>query len=291
MPFEIVEKSSLHETMTRIRVKAPLIAESAKPGQFIIFRLNELGERIPLTIADPDPASGTITLIFQKVGASTYELDQLGVGDFIQDVVGPLGQPTHIENFGTAIVVAGGLGTAELYPIARALKEAGNHVITIIGARNSSLLLLKNEMASVSHEMMVTTDDGSEGIKGVVTLPLKELLDAKRGDIVFACGPVIMMQVVSELTKGYGVPCIVSLNSIMVDGTGMCGACRVSVGGQTKFVCVDGPDFLGHDVDFELLKQRQGAFRRYEEDSMRRYKLQQEQRDHECKLDEAMKGR
>lgn len=286
MPYEIVMKRELHENMTMIKVRAPMIAESAMPGQFIIFRLDERGERIPLTIADPDPAEGVITLIFQKVGRSTMELGELEPGDSILDLVGPLGTATHIENFGTAVVVAGGLGTAELYPITRALKEAGNYVITIQGARSSELLLLKDEMARYSDEMIVTTDDGSEGIKGVVTMPLEELLKEGRGKVVFACGPVIMMKFVSEMTKKYDTPCWVSLNAIMVDGTGMCGACRVSVGGTTKFVCVDGPDFNGHEVDFGLLMQRQAAFKKYEEDSMKRYLLRKEAEAHDCKLDE-----
>ena len=287
MPYEIVEKKELHETMTLIKVKAPMIAEAALPGQFIIFRIDDYGERIPLTIADPDPANGLITLIFQKVGRSTFELGERQVGDTILDVVGPLGTATHIENFGNAVVVAGGLGTAELYPITRALKEAGNHVITIQGSRTSNLLLLKEEMQRYSDEFIVTTDDGSEGIKGVVTMPLEDLLKAGRADVVFACGPVIMMKFVSEMTKRYETPCCVSLNAIMVDGTGMCGACRISVGGVTKFVCVDGPDFNGHEVDFGLLMQRQAAFKRYEEDSMKRYLMRKEAEEaHRCKLDE-----
>jgi len=287
MPFKIIEKKKLHETLTLIKVEARMIAEATKPGQFIIFRIDELGERIPLTIADPDPERGVITLIFQKVGRSTYELDELEVGDTILDLVGPLGTPTHIENFGTAVVVAGGLGTAELYPITRALKEAGNHVITIQGARNSNLLLLKDEMAKYSDEMIVTTDDGSEGVKGVVTQPLEDLLKEGRADIVFACGPVIMMKFVSKMTEKYDTPCLVSLNAIMVDGTGMCGACRISVGGATKFVCVDGPDFDGHKVDFELLMQRHATFKKYEDESMKRYlMLKEAEGEHKRKLEE-----
>ncbi len=263
-PNTIVYRKRLSPNTVRIEVLTPLVAQKAQPGQFIILRVHERGERIPLTIADSNPEKGSITLLFQEVGASTLQLGTLVEGDRLHDVVGPLGHPTPIKNYGTACVVAGGLGTAEMYPIARALREAGNHVITIVGARRRDLLVLLEEMESVSDEFIVTTDDGSFGRKGVVTDPLKELVADGKINFVITCGPVIMMKFVAEATREAGILTFASLNPIMVDGTGMCGACRVSIGGTTKFACVDGPDFDAHQVNFEELMMRQKAFAEFE---------------------------
>jgi len=263
-PNTIVYRKRLSPNTVRIEVLTPLVAQKAQPGQFIILRVHERGERIPLTIADSNPEKGSITLLFQEVGASTLQLGMLEEGDRLHDVVGPLGHPTPIKNYGTACVVAGGLGTAEMYPIARALREAGNHVITIVGARRRDLLVLLEEMESVSDEFIVTTDDGSFGRKGVVTDPLKELVADGKINFVITCGPVIMMKFVAEATREAGILTFASLNPIMVDGTGMCGACRVSIGGTTKFACVDGPDFDAHQVNFEELMMRQKAFAEFE---------------------------
>ncbi len=267
-PNEIVFRKRLSENTVRIEVVAPLIAKRAKPGQFVIIRVHSRGERIPLTIADTDAERGVITLIFQEVGTSTYSLGELEVGDCLHDLVGPLGHPTPIENYGNAVIVAGGLGTAEMYPIARALREAGNHVITIVGARRKDLLVMVEEMESVSDEIIITTDDGSFGRKGVVTEPLKELVEEGRADFVITCGPTIMMKFVAETTRNAGVPTFASLNPIMVDGTGMCGVCRVSVGGKTRYACVDGPDFNAHEVDFDELMMRQRTYCDFERESL-----------------------
>jgi len=268
---EIMDKRRLSENTVRMEVYSPLVANKARPGQFVILRVHPRGERIPLTIADHNRERGTITLFFQEVGKSTLMLGQLEAGDALKDLVGPLGHPTPIQNYGTAIVVAGGLGTAEMYPIARALKEAGNHVITIVGARRRDLLIMLEEMQSVSDELIITTDDGSFGRQGVVTDPLKELVAAGRADFVICCGPVIMMKFVAAATRAAGVPTYASLNPIMVDATGMCGACRVSVGGKTYFACVDGPDFNAHEVDFEELMMRQKAFVQFEQCALERW--------------------
>ncbi|MGQ9523508.1 MAG: sulfide/dihydroorotate dehydrogenase-like FAD/NAD-binding protein [Armatimonadota bacterium] len=264
----IVEKRTLAPKVTLHRVLAPEIARSRKPGQFVMLRIYEQGERFPLTIADADPSAGTITLISQEVGKSTALLARLGVGDSVLDVAGPLGRPTHIERFGTAICVGGGIGIAPLYPIAKALKDAGNRVITILGARTQDLLILEQEMRAASHALYVCTDDGSYGFKGFVSQQLQDLIDqGLKADVVFAVGPVPMMKAVCAVTKPHGILTIVSLNPVMVDGTGMCGGCRVTVGGQTKFVCVDGPEFDGHEVDFDELVQRQQTYRPFEEQS------------------------
>jgi len=267
-PNEIVFKKRLSENTVRIEVVAPLIAKKVLPGQFVIIRVHSRGERIPLTIADADAERGVITLIYQEVGKSTYALGLLEQGGALHDVVGPLGHPTPIEKYGNAIIVAGGLGTAEMYPIARALRKAGNHVITIVGARRKDLLVMVDEMESVSDEIIITTDDGSFGRKGVVTVPLKELVEEGRADFVITCGPTIMMKFVAEATREASVPTFASLNPIMVDGTGMCGACRVSIGGKTRFACVDGPDFNAHEVDFEELMMRQKTFCDFERKSL-----------------------
>lgn len=274
---QITFRQRLGEDMVRIEVYAPLVAKKAQPGQFIILRVTPRGERIPLTIADADVEKGTITLILQEVGKTTMMLGQMQVGQCLENLLGPLGHPTPIKNYGTACVVAGGLGTAEMYPIARALREAGNHVVTIVGARRKDLLILLDEMKSVSDELIITTDDGSFGRKGVVTDPLKELVAEDRVDFVITCGPVIMMKFVAEATRGKGIPTYASLNPIMVDGTGMCGSCRVSVGGKVYFACVDGPDFDAHQVDFAELMMRQKAFVKYEKCALEEWLKQQEE--------------
>lgn len=259
--FRISKKKELSEFVTLFEIEAKDIARKAKPGNFFILRIHEKGERIPLTIADFDRDRGTITSVFQKVGKTTYHLGTLNEGDFISDLVGPLGKPTHIENFGTVVCMGGGVGIAPVYPIARALKEAGNTVISIIGARTKDLIFWEEKMRGVSDELTVTTDDGSYGRKAVVTVPLDELLRGDRNiESVIAIGPAIMMKFVCRTTEKYNVKTIVSLNSIMVDGTGMCGACRVEVGGETKFACVHGPEFDGHKVNFDLLMARQRMY-------------------------------
>lgn len=252
-------------------IEAPLIAKKAKPGQFVILKAGEEGERIPLTMADTDPDKGTITIIYMVVGKSTALFRDLKVGQGYQDVIGPLGKATHLEKLGKVVCVGGGTGIAVLHPITRALKKIGNHVIGIIGARNKDLLILEAQMKDASHELLVCTDDGSYGRKGFVTEALKEVLGA--GDVkqVVAIGPVPMMKFVSKITKEFGVPTLVSLNPIMVDGTGMCGGCRVTVGGQTKFACVDGPEFDGHQVDFDELMLRLQAYCEDEKRCMESY--------------------
>ncbi len=241
-------------------IEAPLIAKKAKPGQFVILKANENGERVPLTMAETDPERGTITVIYMVVGKSTALFRDLREGGGYTDVIGPLGKPTHIEKVGNVVCVGGGTGIAVLHPITRALKEAGNHVTAIVGARSKDLLILEDRMRDASHELIVCTDDGSYGRKGFVTEALKEVLEAKEIQEAFAIGPVPMMKFVSKMTAEYKVPTQVSLNPIMVDGTGMCGGCRVSVGGETKFACVDGPEFDGHKVDFDELMNRLQAY-------------------------------
>ena len=246
--------------LTLFEVKAPLIAASAKAGQFVMVWSGENGERLPLTISDWDPEKGTITLIFQEVGRGTQELGRFKEGDEIPSLSGPLGRPTEIENYGTAVVIGGGVGTAIARPVAAALKNAGNKLITIVGAREKSLIILEKEMAAISDELIVTTDDGSYGRHGLVTDPLKDLLEAGSVNIVFAIGPMPMMRAVAKTTEPYGVKTIVSLDPIMIDGTGMCGGCRVTVGGKTMFTCVDGPDFDAHQVDWDELKSRKAFY-------------------------------
>jgi len=270
-PNEIISKVRLSENVVKIEVYAPLIANKAKPGQFVILRIWERGERIPLTISKADAESGILTLIFQEVGKTTLQLGTLEVGSRILSLVGPLGHPTPIKNYGTVVIVAGGLGTAEMLPIARACKEAGNYIISIVGARRADLLILVEEMSELSDEIIITTDDGSRGRKGVVTEPLKELIEKGKVDFVVTCGPVIMMKFVAQITKEKGIPTLASLNPIMVDGTGMCGACRVSVGGETKFACVDGPDFDAHLVDFDELMMRQKMFTEFEANALKKW--------------------
>lgn len=263
--FKIVRREEMSEgTVVLNEIEAPLIARKAKPGQFVIMKANETGERIPLTMADSDPEKGTITVIYMVVGKSTALFKTLQVDDAYQDVIGPLGKPTHLEKVGTIVCVGGGTGIAVLHPITRALKEVGNHVISIIGARSKDILILEDQMRAVSHELHVCTDDGSYGHHGFVTDVMKDILDNKKVDLVVAIGPVPMMKFVSKITKDYNVKTMVSLNPIMVDGTGMCGGCRVSIGGKTKFACVDGPEFDGHQVDYDELMQRLQAYREQE---------------------------
>lgn len=263
--FKIVKRQEMAGgTVILNEIEAPLIARKAKPGQFVILKANENGERIPLTMAETNPSKGTITIIYMVVGKSTALFKGLKVGDGYQDVIGPLGKATHIEKVGTVVCVGGGTGIAVLHPITRALKEAGNHVICIVGARTKDLLIMEEQMKAASNDLRICTDDGSYGRKGFVTEELKDILEADKADkkvkMAVAIGPVPMMKFVSKLTKDYNVHTIVSLNPIMVDGTGMCGGCRVSVGGTTKFACVDGPEFDGHQVDYDELMKRLQAY-------------------------------
>lgn len=274
--YEIASRKDLAPVTKLFVVNAPRVAEKAKAGQFLIVRIDEEGERIPLTIADFDRQAGTVTIVFQEIGKTTKQMGQLGAGDVLIDVVGPLGLPSEIEYYGTVMCVGGGVGIAPMYPIARALKEAGNYVVSIIGARNKDLLFWEAKMRAVSDEIVVCTDDGSYGRKALVTEPMKEMLESVRTvNKVWAIGPAIMMKFCALTTKPYGVETIVSLNSIMVDGTGMCGACRVKVGDQTRFVCVHGPEFDGHEVDWDLLLSRQRMYVDQEKQALERY-------DHEC---------
>ncbi|MFC1498232.1 sulfide/dihydroorotate dehydrogenase-like FAD/NAD-binding protein [Verrucomicrobiota bacterium] len=265
---KILKKQQLSDEVFMIRVEAPLIAEERRPGQFIILQVHDDGERIPLTIADADTKEGSITLIFQTVGESTHLLANFNEGDEIPHLLGPLGTPTHIENFGTVVCVGGGIGVAPMHPIAKGMKEAGNKVIIIMGARNKELMILEDEMRAIADEIIICTDDGSYGRKALVTEPLKELCEkAPKPDMAVAIGPPIMMKFCAKTTEPFGVKTLVSLNTIMIDGTGMCGGCRVSVGGETKFVCVDGPEFDGHQVDFDLMIRRLGAYKEHEDKS------------------------
>ena len=259
--FKIVKREEMSEGNVILNeLEAPKIARKALPGQFVILKANEDGERIPLTMAETDAEKGTITIIYMVVGKSTALFKTLQVGDSYQDVIGPLGKPTHIEKVGKVVCVGGGTGIAVMHPITRAMKDAGNHVISIIGARSKDLLIMEEHMKAASHELRVCTDDGSYGHHGFVTDVLKEVLEEGGIDQVVAIGPVPMMKFVSLMTKEYNVPTLVSLNPIMVDGTGMCGGCRVTVGGQTKFACVDGPEFDGHQVDYDELMLRLQAY-------------------------------
>lgn len=249
--YKITAKEDLAPNITRFSVEAPEVARSRKPGQFVVVRADETSERVPLTIVDSDPEKGTIDLIIQKAGFSTTCLVGYEVGEGFLDILGPLGRPTDMENYGTVVCVGGGVGTAVLYPIVKGLKEAGNKVITINGARNKELVILEKELAEVSDELIITTDDGSYGIKGFGSTILQGLIDDKtKIDFVVAIGPTLMMKAVAEVTRPYGIKTIVSLNAIMIDGTGMCGGCRVTVGDEIKFACVDGPEFDAHLVDF-----------------------------------------
>jgi ferredoxin--NADP+ reductase len=275
---KVVRTDTLAPSMFLLEVEAPKVAAKRKPGQFAILRIDEKGERVPFTVADSDSARGTITLIYQVVGKTTAKMANLGVGDVILDVVGPLGKATHIEKVGSVVAIGGGTGIAIAYPIAKALREAGNKVISILGARNKDLLFFEDVVRAISDELIICTDDGSYGQKGLVTEMLKQIVD--RGEdlkLAVAIGPVPMMKFVSLMTKEFNIPTIVSLNPIMIDGSGMCGCCRVVVDGQTKFACVDGPEFDAHKVDFDLLVKRLASYRDEEIESYESYQ-------HECKI-------
>ncbi|MBI4547583.1 MAG: sulfide/dihydroorotate dehydrogenase-like FAD/NAD-binding protein [Ignavibacteriae bacterium] len=285
--FPIVSKEFLCSTIAKFVIKAPYVARKHRPGNFVIVRLLETGERIPLTIVESDSSAGSITLIVQAVGKTTKAMLSKNSGDVLVDVVGPLGNPTPIEYYGGVACIGGGVGTAELYPIACALKEVQNTVYSVIGARTKERLILEKEMSEISNGMFITTDDGSYKRKGLVTEPLKELLDAPLGiSAVYAIGPLPMMKAVSALTKKYGVKTIVSLNAIMVDGTGMCGGCRVTVGGRMKFACVDGPEFDGNNVDFDELMMRNQTYVDLEQISDLRYCASKDSEYHIRKRDE-----
>jgi len=263
--FEILKRQEMaNGTVVMNEINAPLIAKKAEPGQFVILKANETGERIPLTMADSNPQKGTITIIYQIVGKSTSIFKSLQVGETFQDIIGPLGQATHLENVGTVVCVGGGTGVAVVHPITRALKEKGNNVKAIIGARTKDLIILEDKMKTASHELFVCTDDGSYGHHGFVTDILKDILQKEDVKLVVGIGPVPMMNFLCKVTEEFKVKTLVSLNAIMVDGTGMCGCCRVSVGGKTKFACVDGPEFDGHEVDFKELSQRLQAYTKEE---------------------------
>ena len=273
--YKILLRQDLVPNIHLFKVWAPAVAKKAQPGQFVVIRIDERGERIPLTIADWDTEEGSVTIVFMEVGTTTHRLALLEAGDSITDFIGPLGLPTHIEKFGTVVCVAGGFAVATIVPIARAMREKGNKVISIMGARNKSLIFWEDELRSVSDQLIVTTDDGSYARQGLVTEPLKELLEGnERIDRVIAIGPSIMMKFCAQTTEPFGVKTIVSLNPIMVDGTGMCGCCRVSVGGVTKFACVDGPDFDGHQVDWDLLFARQRIYLDEEKRSFEQWQSQ-----------------
>jgi len=273
---QIISADFIAPNIKRFKILAPKIAAKRKAGQFVIIRVNDNGERIPLTIADSDPVAGTIQIIVQGIGKTTQELNQLNAGDYISDVVGPLGKPSHIEKFGTAVSIGGGVGTAIAFPTAVALKKAGNHTISIIGGRSKDYVILEDEMKNICDEVFITTDDGSYGKHGFVTDQLKELIESRNIDFVLAIGPIPMMKAVAEVTREKGIQTVVSLNPVMVDGTGMCGGCRATVDDKTVFVCVDGPEFDAHKVDFETLMRRNQTY-----NSQERTALDQ----HECKLE------
>lgn len=285
--YKILSKKQLSENVFQIDVEAPYVVRARKAGQFVIVSVEEEGgERIPLTIAGADSSKGTIRLIFQRVGKATARMADLKVGDSMGYVAGPLGRPTHIEKFGTVVCVGGGIGIAPLLPIATAMKEAGNSLIAILGARSKDLLILEEEFGAISDELIVVTDDGSYGRKALVTEPLKEICQREpKPDLAIAIGPTIMMKFCCDTTRPLGIPTQVSLNTIMVDGTGMCGGCRVEVGGQTKFVCVDGPEFDGHQVNFELMMKRMAAYKDLEQRAFEAYK------EHRCKIGLDQRGK
>jgi ferredoxin--NADP+ reductase len=274
----IRKREELGRNVVRYVVDAPLVATHRKPGQFVIIRVTDHGERIPLTIADANPEMGTISLIVQSVGKTTREMAMLRPGNAIHDIVGPLGRPTHIQRFGTVLCVGGGIGIAPLYPIAKGMKEARNRVITVLGARGHDLLILEDDMRNVSDELIVTTDDGSYGTKGLVTDAIRSLMNGGTHiDQAVVIGPPLMMKFTSLLTKELGIPTMASLNPIMIDGTGLCGGCRVTVSGEIKFACVDGPEFDAHEVDWDSMIRRLGTYRTAEQVAADRY-------DHECRV-------
>ena len=279
--YEIVDKQLLGPNLTLYEILAPRVAKARRVGQFAMVRPLEHSERIPLTIAGVNPEKGTITLIVQTVGKTTLEMSRLNAGQGFLDVAGPMGQPSHLDNYGTVVVIGGGLGTAVVYPQAVALREMGNRVISIIGARTKDLLLLQEQLGRVSDQLILTTDDGSAGRKGLVTDALRDLIADPSVNVgaVYCAGPVIMMKAVAEVTREPGIATIVSLNPIMVDGTGMCGGCRVTIDGKTKFACVDGPEFDGHLVDYDGLMDRLSTYRRHEGDSLKAFESK-----HKCRL-------
>lgn len=268
---KIISKEHFSENVVKLEIEAPLIAKSRRAGHFVIVRVGEKGERIPLTIAGSDIEKGTITLVVQKIGVSSAKLCALNEGDYVTDVVGPLGKATHIENFGTVVCACGGVGTAPMLPIVEALKKAGNKVISVLAARTKDLIILEEEMRKFSDEVIIMTDDGSYGTQGLVTNGVEGVINREKVDMCVTIGPAIMMKFVSLLTKKYEIPTVASLNTIMVDGTGMCGACRVTVGDETKFVCVDGPEFDAHQVNFDEMMMRLGAYREQEQAAMAAY--------------------
>lgn len=269
---KIISKEYFSPNVIKFEVEAPLIAKARKAGHFVIVRIGEKGERIPLTIADADTEKGTITLVVQKMGVSSGKLCALNEGDYITDLVGPLGQATHIEKFGTVVCACGGVGTAPMMPIVKALKEAGNKVITVQAARTKDLIIMEEQMRLYSDELIIMTDDGTYGKKGLVTNGIEMVIEREKVDLCVTIGPAVMMKFVSLLTKKHEIPTVASLNTIMVDGTGMCGACRVTVGGKTKFVCVDGPEFDAHQVDFDEMMLRLGGYKDMEQEDMKKIK-------------------
>jgi NAD(P)H-flavin reductase len=277
--YKILEKEKIGQNLNKFVIEAPLVPKNYQPGQFVVLKIDEVGERIPITIAETDKDKGTITIFVQEVGKTTYKLGELNTGDFISDVVGPLGHPAKVEKIGTVITIGGGVGTAIVYPETKAFKKAGNYVISIIGFRSKDHVILEEEMKEASDELYVLTDDGSYGKKGFTTDELQVLESAGRKmDLVIAIGPPIMMKKVSEMTKEYNVKTIVSLNSAMMDATGMCGGCRVEIDGETKFACVDGPEFDGHKVNFDLLIKRLSTYEKQEKEALDSYK--------NCKIEE-----
>ena len=268
---KIIEKELFSENVCKFVVEAPEIAIARKPGNFIILRLDEKGERIPLTIASADTEKGTITLVVQRVGVTTAKMLNMNEGDSILDIAGPLGKPTHIEKVGTVLCAGGGVGVAPLLPIVEGFKKAGNRVVTVLAARSKDLIILEKEMREFSDELIIMTDDGSYGKKGLVTQGMEEVITREKVDLSVVIGPAIMMKFAALTTKKYNIKTYASLNTIMVDGTGMCGACRVTVGGKTRFVCIDGPEFDAHEVDFDEMIQRLGAFKEQETDAYERY--------------------
>jgi ferredoxin--NADP+ reductase len=285
----ILSREQLSEQVFRMRIHAPLIAEARKPGQFVLVQVDtEYGERIPLTIADADATEGWVTIIFQAVGSTTLRLAALEEGESVPAVLGPLGTPTEVRKVGHVVSVCGGIGAAPMYPIAQAMKAAGNRLTVILGARNADLMILRDEMAALADELILVSDDGSIGRKALVTEPLKELCEGTGGapipNEVIAIGPPIMMKFAAETTRPYGIHTVVSLNTIMVDGTGMCGGCRVTVGGQTRFVCVDGPEFDGHEVDFDNMMKRLSSYRGDEAAARERTLAAGPAEDHACRI-------
>lgn len=289
--YLIKEARFLAPDIKLFRIEAPRIARKRQAGQFVIIRVYENGERIPLTIADSDTTDGTVTIIVQGAGKTTRLLNMLEAGDYVKDIVGPLGEPSHIEKFGTTVVIGGGVGTAIAYPTAVALKQKDNHVIGIVGSRNKELFILEEQMRATTDEFFPMTDDGSFGEQGFVTNKLQQIIDKQKVDFVLAIGPIPMMRAVANVTRDLGIKTVVSLNPIMVDGTGMCGGCRVQVGHQTKFACVDGPEFDAHEVDFENLIQRNSLYKDKEQKDLEDFKAHSleivEQVRHQCRLEKA----